>query len=57
MQECMPALGECRPELATAMEKNIPKSVTSRHTMVKRRASISVSFNAVENAPARLNSL
>jgi hypothetical protein len=39
------------------MAKAIPKSVISRQTIVKRRASISVSFDAAENAGALLNRL
>ena len=39
------------------MAKTIPKSVTSRQTIVKRRASMLVSLNAVENARMRLNRL
>jgi hypothetical protein len=50
-------LGPVRPVSATRMARHIPKSVTSRQTMVNRRASISVSLNAAQNAEARLNRL
>ncbi|WP_206533229.1 hypothetical protein, partial [Mesorhizobium sp. M7A.F.Ca.CA.004.02.1.1] len=47
-----------RPASATRMAKNIPNRLTSRQTMVKRRASIgSVSFNTPENALMQLNRL
>jgi hypothetical protein len=37
------------------MAKSMPNKLVSRQTMVKRRASISLSFNAGENAGMPLN--